>query len=481
MRTPASLSITRVIRLSILIALLPSVAYAADACIARHPNFDSSSCPSGYNHILGAILCQFMSTIDLVKDSLLTAFYCKMGPIAQILGSIYIMFYGIELMIGSTKFNTKHALGRLAKVMIVVSLMTQGSTINMNVVYNFFISLALEVPAYFIGSVPGSGNLSISGSGTQILTTLFGSIDGVIGSAISSTEQKMFGIGIEKFLGFAAAMLLVSTQVSQIGTFIWQLVSEVFMLIVQTMVNILLGLTVIGFLVALGPLFVGFYLFEQTKHLCESWIRHLTSYSLQIVFVLAAFTLWAGVIQQYKDFFGQLDKAIAPWTGQISKDPNLTVDESTWAACKGEMTKGGNGALPTFGCSQANQQMIPANAISQDNTDFMGFALYYLTSLLCITYGFGALVKQARGIAQQIAGGGVGGGALDGFGLGNTGKFGAKGDASQVRGAQRLRATAESDGAKKPDGEGGGIANDIRNTITKNIVNRPKDASAPKK
>ena len=375
-------------------SLLPGMAYA-----------------DGVDTIFSDILSSFLDNLNAVKDALLPQIYAYMTDIVQAAGTLYITFYGMEILAGSN-INAREALGRMAKVAIITALATGGGVVDMDTVYRFCMSLALDVSGAIIQQLAPASWLSgmgdLQGSDPNALKSVFSGLDGIIGGVIN--DQKFMGMDIVKLAGITAVLM---GCVPQLGGAMLQIASELFQLLANALVGVLLAVATITFLVSLGPLFVAFYFFQITEHLFTTWWRSLASYSLQILFVFASMALWSNSISQYSDFIDKLDQAVAPFKINMMTSAGILTPVDNWGICNGS---GKGKDYTASGCSAA--EIAPAN-IANEGKDFVGFLFYYLTSLLCLTYGFSALMKSAPSIAQQITGAGGSIGDAGGTGMGN--------------------------------------------------------------
>ena len=387
-----------VVLFALAVMLVPEAAYAS--------TLSTNSCDSGggepLEKVFSTILCNFMSTLTNVLNILLPKFYGKLGTISQTLGTLYILLYGIEVLVAPSSLNAKEALGRMAKVTVVVGLMT-GAGSNMSHIYQFFMSLATDFPSEALAGMK-------TGSWLTNATTpdgIYNSLDAVAKEIVD--KQEFMGMDMMKLIGFAAVLILV---VPQLGGALLQLFTELFNLLVNSLVGIFLAMATITFLISLGPIFIGFLLFQQTEHLFNNWWKHLASYSLQIVFVIASIGLWSAAISSYDKFIPDLEKAVQPYNKNLIPAGTLNSPTATWGICKGKKD-----GVSGYKSSCSTPDISPQN-IMKDGKDFMAFFFYNLASLLCLTYGFSALVKAAPGIAQQIAGASGGAGDAGGSGIG---------------------------------------------------------------
>ena len=378
--------------------LAPSTAHAADAI----------------ESIFSDILGNFIDTLNTVKTTLLSRFKSGMtGPI-KAAATLYILLYGLEVIVAPSQLNAKEALGRMAKVSIVVSLVLGTGTFDLGTkAYNFFMDLALGVPTSFMSSLNGGNHvmpsLSSMGGTPNALKSIFGDLDGIIKDMIE--KQEFLGMSFKKLAGIG---LVIAAAVPQVGGALFTLAKDMFMILANALLGILLSVAAITFLIAIGPLFIGFALFQITEGLFQSWLKNLVSYSLQILFVFAALALWGKVISDYAQFIDQLDKAVDQYATVYGPSAAVASPTNTWGIKKGTTTDG-----KTYNANAGAGASIAPNNAAKGGKDFIVFVFYNITALTALTYGFSALMKSAPSIAKGISGGDAGRGDNPGNGLGD--------------------------------------------------------------
>lgn len=432
-------------------------ALPAALCIGLIPEAalaQTASCPSSAQHILGTIICRFMDTLNSTLTQILSQVYGKMGTLAKLIATLYVLIYGLQVLAGTAGFTVREGAGRAVKLAIVVGLMTGGGSVNMSTVSTFFNSLALDVPSYILNtsSFPNDGRLDVSSSGGSLPGRLYTSIDalfyGFITSGLSlNTSFKLFG-----FLGSLA--IFSPPLFFLVAGWIF----EAFLLLVRSLVGILMSLAAIMFLVSLGPIFVGFLLFQTTQSIFESWLRHLISHALQVVFIFAALVMWVSVLSRYAGPISMLNDSIQPYSSiHSAASPNAGATEG-WGLCKDSAGGGGGGGSatgPSLDSCNSGSEIIPASAVLLQ-PKFMYFFIYYVIALLALTHGFSGLIGAAPGIAQQLAGASGGGGALGGAGLSGFSNLEY----------HHKRASPQSAGSNKGSGASANLGREIADMVT---------------
>ena len=382
--------------------LVPSAAHAADPI----------------EKIFSTILENFLDTLDTVKTTLLSKFQGEMAGVIETAATLYILLYGLEIIAAPAQLNAKEALGRMAKVSIVVSLVVGGGTgFDLGTgAYNFFMDLALGIPNSFMSSLNGGNEvmpaLSSIGTDPNALKSIFSDLDGIIKDIIE--KRKFLDMDIDKLAGIG---LVIAAAVPQVGGALFTLAKDMFLILANGLLGILLSVAAITFLIAIGPLFIGFALFQITENLFQSWLKNLVSYALQILFVLAALALWGSVLSDYSEFIKDLDSGVGQYATIYSPSGAVASPTNTWGICDGKSDDGKTYKGSCGGGGTGSASIAPNNA-AKGAKDFVKFVFYNLTALMALTYGFSALMKSAPGIAKSISGGDTGRGDNPGSGLG---------------------------------------------------------------
>lgn len=414
--------------------------------------FANNGCPSGLEHFLGQIFCNFLTTLSDTLDPILNSMYGKMAQLSTSLASLFVLIYGIQVIVGISTFNVREAGGRAVKLAIAVSLMTGASTFDMGTVYLFFNSLALEVPALFIHILPNDAGLTLSSG--NLVESLYASIDKLFYQYI--TGELELSANKFKILGFLGALALFCPPLfGLVAGWIFQ----AFMLLVRSLVTILMALATIMFLVSLGPLFCAFLLFETTSSLFWSWVRHLTSNALQVTFVLAGLVMWMSLMAGYA-------KPISDFNNMIEEYKAINVaagaqagPQDGWGMCELELDLSTSG--PQIGGCAGDPVAAGAQVFEPE---FMYFFVYYVIALLVLTHGFSALLDYAPTIAQSLAGAGTGGNPLSGTGLDAFSKVTAA-DKRQDLGDKKGEAEERNRPGDRNDGTGQQVQQSATNAL----------------
>lgn len=358
---------------------------------------NEGACAStGIQHILGTVLCNFV----LILDSVLGKLYCgvqfSMTNILALIFTVYIAVFGAQLLMGATRLNIKEFVTRLVKIAIVWVFATE-SAYGINLAFTFFMGVINDGSAWVISTI-----LPAAGETNAQSTPIFDYIDQLVYQAITGP----FVSANEKVLSFFVVMMPFFPPLG-LAALYWLL--ETFTMLVRTLINFMLSVSVIALLISLSPIFMSFMLFQSTFHFFETWLRYMTSYSLQIVIVFAAITLWISTMQFYVDFFNDLSDMIFPYQ-QVWIVSEMFNPSDNWAICPpnyGWDPYGPTAACPA-GFDPINNPddeiaLIPPSRLLEEQ-DFLKYVFYHMGTLIVIAFGFNSLLKNSHEIARELGG-----------------------------------------------------------------------------
>ncbi|AHX10008.1 type IV secretion system protein [Ehrlichia chaffeensis] len=182
----------------------------------------------------------------------------------QALCSLYIVFTVLGYAIGVVKF-TKYDLGvRIAKIAIVVGLISQGSwEFFSDHFFSIFIQGTSDLVAAFNGELDGDNSFRFLDTTLGILLT-----------------------------GEVWIRLLTLILTGPIGWLIFYIIFWAFfvffMCVIEAIIAYLLTIVAVAFLATLAPIFITFIFFQLTKTLFDAWVKMLVNFSLQPIILFAA-------------------------------------------------------------------------------------------------------------------------------------------------------------------------------------------------
>ena len=234
----------------------------------------------------GGVL-KFMYTA-IVQDS-------YFGACLQICLSLYIAFFGFATLLGIIEITKKELLSRLVKLSLVIFFTSPTSWYWYNqLVVTFFKDGMDSIIAMFSGYVtdnldpdnPILTSQAVSDSPGDSASR-FSYIDTMIKTMLSdSVTKKIWGLFFESFFGF----IYIAAIYALIGFFIY-------VMLLAAMVYMVTLLKLI-FVLALGPIFIAFSLFEQTNSMFKNWLGFIGARSLEMVILFLVLYTFVMVIDQ---------------------------------------------------------------------------------------------------------------------------------------------------------------------------------------
>ncbi len=301
----------------------------ADACTTQ--NFFDPDQNTGFGERLENLLQDIVGLIDTslsnVAHQLFRGIVTSSGYSTIILASLtlYLIFYAVGFMFGIVQATFAEALMRVIKIGIIFSLMypfsftgfacwllphnplnlfgfcSFGWTLFNDVVggifergTNYLINLMISIGAGcdVYANIPWLGVSCIDLGGGPItslsanIAQPFGLFDGILQLVISpkyfAILQAAFGTGP---FGIVMALALGMSLMLLVMVMIRALLVYCMFLLVKTL------------LFGLAPIFIGFILFERTKHIFIGWINQLANVSLQAILMFGFLAFFAVMIQ----------------------------------------------------------------------------------------------------------------------------------------------------------------------------------------
>ncbi len=367
------------------------------------PTNNAGACDTGdpsdppLKHIFSKVVCNLVMILNDVLGKMYCGMQFSMKTVLGAVMSLYVVIFGVQILMGTTQLNSKEIVIRLLKIGGVWAFVTQSAW-GINLAFGFFVTLITQgiwwVAGIFIPAI-------ITSPGDSVMP-VYHVIDELLYNAITG---PLVGDNA-KLTGFFLAMLPVLPTITFLAiSWLWFTVVT----LARTVISFMLAISAIAFLIALSPIFLSFMLFQATYHLFESWLRYMISYSLQIIVVFAVISLWFMVAALFIGFFDDLAKMIFSYK-HITVPGALADPANTWAICPPNysMTPMGPAAECTVGFDPvANaadyDALLPPSTIVEQ-ADFLYYVVFHLISLSLIAYAFNALMRDAPEVAKHIVG-----------------------------------------------------------------------------
>ena len=314
------------------VVFLPAKAHAEDVyCLGNgevgggyffnQSSGSGSACTlTGLDHVFSQVICSFVRILNQV----LTKVYCgvqfAMIDTLSILLSVYVMIFGVQLLMGMTQLNSREIMVRLLKIAGVWMFATESQW-AIGLAFNFFIDLGSSGIYWALGSIP-IADLNTTCISTTNLDNLrsvmpvYAFLDRLLYCAVLAPISSAH-IGI---LGFFLAMSIVVPPIFMLAVYwFWTVIS----VLMRAIISFLMGISAVAFLITLSPIFLSMMLFRATYQYFENWLRYIISYSLQIVIVFACIALWLTTVPLIIGFFSELSSVVfdasrAHSTAQVS-------------------------------------------------------------------------------------------------------------------------------------------------------------------
>lgn len=374
---------------------------------------------TGVEHVFSTIICQFISMVNVIMSKLYCSIQGAMYPVIQAVATVFIVVYGIQMLMGTAQMNGAEFVGRMVKIAIVLWLVTDpvfGVSAGISYMFTFFITFMSESTRWVVMVLDrGAGlGLNLKYSYNPGITATFYYIDDWLYNALTGSFSEANG----KVVGFFIAMSTVIPSVAMMALY-W-LISVVKMLI-ATLLTFLMSVVCVAFLLGLSPIFLCFMLFRITYQYFDQWVRFMASYTLQVMVTFAILTLWMFSLTLFAPFFKELsgvvfpyEKVIRPAAGNYNPAQSvglcpLVVSPSVKAKCidpdfdprpPKKKPKDGQDASKS---ARDFQKIIPPSKVPE-MAPFLFYLFYHLISLIVVTYGFANLQKNASQIAKQLGG-----------------------------------------------------------------------------
>ena len=241
-----------------------------------------------------------LNTVDMVIGNFVSNAYMNFvqanAGLITLMFTVYVMFLGFQFLNHTQNFNlhvvTKH---------IIVMLFVYGLVMNWHLYHLFVYNIFTNEP----------GNIAkvlVSSSGTyQVSGGIVATLDGIYAAVVNATIGFFSQVG---FSGSGIAFLFYGVMVYVIGSMMC-----VFALLLFVYAKMMMAISL-----ALGPIFIPFFLWEPTKGIFAAWIRKLITLSLIPIVTSTVLVLMLSVINvtlpnvsqpvEHLQFYG-----IAPFLG----------------------------------------------------------------------------------------------------------------------------------------------------------------------
>jgi type IV secretory pathway VirB6-like protein len=388
-------------------------------CVTLVP-FDVFAAPAscGTSGIFAGVMCTLETILDSIAKKLFDAIANDLKP--AILGALtlYIIIFAVSFLAGIINLTAREFTVTLFKFGLVWNFAAFWDN-GAGLAYEFFKTFAVSGGDIVWQAVTGSGGGGIAGI-TKIDTDIAKAV-GFASNSASGTALNVGGVPMMCVMQLGGMMVLLFMMQPPLIAFLFIYIYNFIKLFATAILYYFKSLILIAFLIILSPIFVSFALFQRTRELFETWIKHLAVNALQMLIMFAFFAMI--LLVDFKTFFDQLFSLFKIWNpvGAVTNLISYTLgfgalhfqtgicsicDYTVSADYTNISCKPGNDVIPPFA--------IPIQF------DFWVWLITKVISLQILSYILTDFLEKAPSIAQQLAGtryGGllVGSGSNPGF------------------------------------------------------------------
>ena len=241
--------------------------------------------------VVGSVIKETLRKVDYMVEQYVVdswgALVDELSFLGTTLFTLYIVYFGYQLLSGRVRLTMGEAVGRVVK-MLVVYVFFVSTPALIGQAYGFFNDTPQAV-GHVLVRVQDEGRYKDTASIVDSLDKIGVGIWNWYGVAVRKVEKGETG-----FKNAITFVLSVTTFALSYSTFL-----------------LVMAKVAIGLLLGLGPFFVAFLLFPVTRHLFDGWIKQLISFALVPILVYAVWAMFLDLIAdsmtQMNAWFGTVD------------------------------------------------------------------------------------------------------------------------------------------------------------------------------
>lgn len=399
-----------------LVLIWPDAAQAADLrCTNGVPSgggifSGSAACDSfGVSQPFSTLNCYFQQNLNLVISRSYCGIQYNLAPVLNVAIVLFVMLYGIMFSFGLAALTAKELVVRLIKIALIWTF-AMNAEWGVGMALFFLFGGIEEIVTWIMRIFPDMN----APDGLRFIEHLDYLIFQQLIGGFTIKGALLFGMfGILATLVFPVFLLFVVYMMTVMAA------------LMRTVITYLVGLSAIGFLIALGPIFVSLALFKTTYTFFDSWLRYLISFALQVILVFAATALWLYVMFNFGGhFFQELMSILIPFGDRAESQGTFAFFKDTHAICPmigndliwdrtvpltlDQIQQRPSGIVYlddgewTGRCRGGLDPWLPEKYAS--NGDFLAWLTENLITLGALVYAFDALLKMTPNFARQLAG-----------------------------------------------------------------------------
>jgi type IV secretory pathway VirB6-like protein len=259
----------------------------------------------GLDHIFSQVACDVTTVLNIVLGAMYCALQYNLAPVVAALLTLYIVVFGVQLLMGTAELTSKEILLRLFKIALVWTFVTQSAW-GIGIVFLFFIDLANQLIWWSMSAIDTGGLINmppLPTGGVSTAMPVYHYIDKMILDVVTGPLTQ----ANSKLVGFFALMAGIIPPIFAIAVY-WLVTT--FKILMRALISFLLSISALAFLISLSPIFLSFMLFKATAQFFESWLKFMISYALQMGVVFACIATWAISVNMFVGFFDELSNVI---------------------------------------------------------------------------------------------------------------------------------------------------------------------------
>lgn len=379
-----------------------------------------SSCMSlDSTRLFSNIVCNFIGILNKVLSVTYCGLQHELMPALATILSLYVCIFGVQILMGTVQLSNAEILIRLMKIGFIWSFASQGSW-GIGMLYKFFVGFTMQGIDWVLGSIPvcvisiictpPTDMSSMPAAPTSPVGQVFANIDsqlyGLVAGFSDGAGNAIGGLfsGKQEIVRFFMTLTVIAFPLFMLAASLLWMTVKIF---ARTMISLLMGLTVVAFLIAMSPIFLSCMMYKTTIKLFESWLKYMVAYSLQPVITFAILAIWLGVASQFMSFMTDLSNTIALRDNAAETGVSLSPDNTIgFCPLAHSVTENGPSIQCEGGASKdsiESSKLIPPTKMIEDSK-FLYFLTYHLVTLLIVGYAFLSILEDAASIAQTLAG-----------------------------------------------------------------------------
>ncbi|WP_105404734.1 type IV secretion system protein [Neorhizobium sp. T7_12] len=216
---------------------------------------------------LGDLLKRIEGSGSNFSEQAYTVVGNELMPLLRIMFIVYVAWYGLQLVMGTSRLGVGEIIGRVARMMIILALISSWANFN-NLFY------------HWINDTPEDlGRAILAASGTGIIEPTNGM------SQIWTTANQAASAFAEQSGYFSILPSMIGILI-MIGAGVFIAVALAVLILAKVMLWVLIGT---------APVFIACMLFERTRGYGVGWFNQVLTYALipLFIYVIAAFLIAA--------------------------------------------------------------------------------------------------------------------------------------------------------------------------------------------